>query len=52
MKTTEQCFGEDQLHDHALRPLYMKDLEAKVDDSDYDDEAWKAEFGAIYHEHY
>ncbi|KAK1435597.1 hypothetical protein QVD17_01363 [Tagetes erecta] len=56
MITTKQYLSEDQLYEPALRPSYMEDLDAKVNDVDYDvdydDEAWRAEFGTIYQQHY
>ncbi|KAJ0790472.1 putative plus-end-directed kinesin ATPase [Helianthus annuus] len=49
--TMKQYLAESRLPESALRPLYREDSDVKVND-DVDDEAWRAEFGAIYQNHY
>lgn len=57
MITMKQYLAESKLPESALQPLYRKDSDDVVQSSavryiDDDDQAWKAEFGAIYQEHY
>ncbi|KAI3825826.1 hypothetical protein L1987_07489 [Smallanthus sonchifolius] len=55
MITMKQYLAEDRLPESALRPFYREeeDSDVKVNDNDYDDDqAWRAEFGAIYQDHY
>lgn len=51
----KQYLAESRLPESALKPLYREDSDVAVHSSttpDYDDQAWRAEFGAIYQEHY
>ncbi|KAI3717924.1 hypothetical protein L1987_69854 [Smallanthus sonchifolius] len=55
MMTMKQYLAEDRLPESALRPFYKEeeDSDVKVNDNDYDDDqAWRAEFGPIYQDHY
>lgn len=52
MITMKQYLAGSRLPDSALRPLYREDSDVKVNDNDDDDQAWRAEFGAIYQDHY
>lgn len=54
MITMKQYLAESRLPESALRPLYREDSDIKVNDNvdDDDDQAWRAEFGAIYQNHY
>ncbi|XP_071693468.1 kinesin-like protein KIN-12F [Rutidosis leptorrhynchoides] len=52
MITMKQYLAESRLPESALRPLYREDSDIKVNDNDDDDQAWRAEFGAIYQDHY
>ncbi|XP_076911158.1 kinesin-like protein KIN-12C [Bidens hawaiensis] len=48
--TMKQYLAEDRLPESALRPFYKEDSEN--DGDDYDDQAWRAEFGPIYQDHF
>lgn len=50
----KQYLAEDRLPESALRPFYKEDSDVKANenDDDYDDQAWRAEFGPIYQDHY
>ncbi|KAI3686175.1 hypothetical protein L1987_79848 [Smallanthus sonchifolius] len=50
MITMKQYLAESRLPESALRPLYRDDSDIKVNDDE--DQAWRAEFGAIYQDHY
>lgn len=54
--TMKQYLAESRLPESALRsPLYRQDSDSLVHHDDAlqdDDQAWRAEFGAIYQEHY
>ncbi|PWA57236.1 kinesin motor family protein [Artemisia annua] len=52
MITMKQYLAESRLPESALRPLYREDSDVKTNDNDDDDQAWRAEFGAIYQDHY
>lgn len=55
INTMKQYLAESRLPESALKPLYREDSDVAVHSSttpDYDDQAWRAEFGAIYQEHY
>ncbi|XP_076895509.1 kinesin-like protein KIN-12C [Bidens hawaiensis] len=54
MITMKQYLAEDRLPESALRPFYQEnsDVKANENDDDYDDQAWRAEFGPIYQDHY
>ncbi|KAM7504252.1 hypothetical protein LguiB_003156 [Lonicera macranthoides] len=58
MITMKQYLAESRLPEAALRPPYRQESEtvaAQYDTTllqDDDDQAWRAEFGAIYQEHY
>ncbi|KVH99197.1 Kinesin, motor domain-containing protein [Cynara cardunculus var. scolymus] len=52
MITMKQYLAESRLPESALRPLYREDSDVKAHDNDDDDQAWRAEFGAIYQDHY
>ncbi|KAJ0102828.1 hypothetical protein Patl1_04030 [Pistacia atlantica] len=55
MNTMKQYLAESRLPESALQSLYRDDSDEAVHSSaipDYDDQAWRAEFGAIYQEHY
>ncbi|CAK7324552.1 unnamed protein product [Dovyalis caffra] len=49
MITMKQYMAESRLPESALQPLYREDSDNTIPD---DDQAWRAEFGAIYQEHY
>ncbi|KAL3851153.1 hypothetical protein ACJIZ3_013035 [Penstemon smallii] len=52
MNAMKQYLAESRLPEAALRPpLYREDSDVIHHDHD-DDQAWRAEFGAIYQEHY
>ncbi|KAF5796380.1 putative plus-end-directed kinesin ATPase [Helianthus annuus] len=51
MVTMKQYLAEDRLPESALRPFYREDSNVNEND-DVDDEAWRAEFGAIYQDHF
>ncbi|XP_011097785.1 kinesin-like protein KIN-12F isoform X2 [Sesamum indicum] len=53
MITMKQYLAESRLPEAALRPLYRQDSDTVHPDTiQDDDQAWRAEFGAIYQEHY
>ncbi|KAI3673850.1 hypothetical protein L6452_39980 [Arctium lappa] len=52
MITMKNYLAESRLPESALRPLYREDSDVKAHDNDDDDQAWRAEFGAIYQDHY
>lgn len=54
MITMKQYMAESKLPESALRPLYREDSDVAHNSSltPDDDQAWRAEFGAIYQEHY
>ncbi|KAK9268639.1 hypothetical protein L1049_000396 [Liquidambar formosana] len=55
MITMKQCLAESRLPESALRPLYQEDSDIAHSNTiplPDDDQAWRAEFGAIYQEHY
>ncbi|GLT56999.1 hypothetical protein SLA2020_300070 [Shorea laevis] len=54
MITMKQYLAESRLPESALQPLYREDSETAHNSMtpDDDDQAWRAEFGAIYQEHY
>ncbi|KAK8651759.1 hypothetical protein V6N13_141343 [Hibiscus sabdariffa] len=55
MVTMKQYLAESRLPESALQPLYREDSDVATQNSSatpYDDQAWRAEFGAIYQEHY
>lgn len=56
INTMKQYLAESKLPESALRPLYQEDSDMKHNNTTssyaYDDQAWRAEFGAIYQEHY
>ncbi|KAL5101230.1 hypothetical protein RYX36_005557 [Vicia faba] len=49
--TMKQYIAESKLPDSALKQLYREDSDVANNNKD-DDQAWRAEFGAIYQEHY
>jgi kinesin family protein 15 len=55
MITMKQYLAESKLPESALQPLYREDSDiAHNTATPYsdDDQAWRAEFGAIYQDHY
>ncbi|KAL5802341.1 hypothetical protein ACOSQ4_030646 [Xanthoceras sorbifolium] len=55
MVTMKQYLGESRLPESALQPLYHEDSDVAAVHSNAipdDDQAWRAEFGAIYQEHF
>ncbi|KAL0406987.1 UNVERIFIED_CONTAM: Kinesin-like protein KIN-12C [Sesamum latifolium] len=53
MITMKQYLAESRLPEAALGPLYRQDSDTVHHDTiQDDDQAWRAEFGAIYQEHY
>ncbi|XP_052177082.1 LOW QUALITY PROTEIN: kinesin-like protein KIN-12F [Diospyros lotus] len=55
MITMKQYLAESRLPESALRPLYREDSDVAYNTAslpDDDDQAWRAEFGAIYQDHY
>ncbi|KAL5164723.1 Kinesin-like protein KIN-12C [Glycine soja] len=51
----KQYTTESKLPESALQPLYREDSDVAHNPTSsytYDDQAWRAEFGAIYQEHY
>ncbi|XP_022843523.1 kinesin-like protein KIN-12F isoform X1 [Olea europaea var. sylvestris] len=56
MNTMKQYLAESRLPEAALRPLCREDSDIMHHDTTTlqhdDDQAWRAEFGAIYQEHY
>lgn len=55
MVTMKQYLAESRLPESALQPLYRQDSDVAhnttIPYAD-EDQAWRAEFGAIYQEHY
>ncbi|KAE8679150.1 hypothetical protein F3Y22_tig00111402pilonHSYRG00892 [Hibiscus syriacus] len=56
MFTMKHYLAESRLPESALQPLYREDSDVATQNSSAtpydDDQAWRAEFGAIYQEHY
>ncbi|KAG5546658.1 hypothetical protein RHGRI_018730 [Rhododendron griersonianum] len=52
MITMKQYLAESRLPESALRPLYREDSDNTATSLHDDDQAWRAEFGAIYQDHY
>ncbi|XWS09720.1 hypothetical protein CRYUN_Cryun39dG0013400 [Craigia yunnanensis] len=53
MITMKQYLAESRLPESALQPLYREDSDVAHNSAmPDDDQAWRAEFGAIYQEHY
>ncbi|KAL7217829.1 hypothetical protein ACSBR2_011123 [Camellia fascicularis] len=54
MITMKQYLQESRLPESALRPLYREDSDIAQNTTSVpdDDQAWRAEFGAIYQDHY
>ncbi|KAK7387142.1 hypothetical protein VNO78_27677 [Psophocarpus tetragonolobus] len=55
INTMKQYITESKLPNSALQPLYREDSDVAHNATSsyaYDDQAWRAEFGAIYQEHY
>ncbi|XP_022716801.1 kinesin-like protein KIN-12F isoform X2 [Durio zibethinus] len=52
MITMKQYLAESRLPESALQPLYRDDSAHNSSAIPDDDQAWRAEFGAIYQEHY
>ncbi|XP_017619988.1 kinesin-like protein KIN-12F isoform X1 [Gossypium arboreum] len=56
MVTMKQYLAESRLPESALQPLYREDSDVAASHNSsaipYDDQAWRAEFGLIYQEHY
>ncbi|KAI4307920.1 hypothetical protein L6164_031045 [Bauhinia variegata] len=55
MITMKQYLAESKLPESALQPLYREDSDVAHNNAIHyadDDQAWRAEFGAIYQEHY
>lgn len=53
MVTMKQYLAESKLPESALQPLYQDDSDmAHHTTIPDDDQAWRAEFGAIYQDHY
>ncbi|KAH7861374.1 hypothetical protein Vadar_025328 [Vaccinium darrowii] len=54
MITMKQYLAESRLPESALRPLYREDSDEHNTTTSLhdDDQAWRAEFGAIYQDHY
>ncbi|KAB2615548.1 kinesin-like protein KIN12B [Pyrus ussuriensis x Pyrus communis] len=50
MITMKQYMADSKLPESALQPLYRED--SVIPHNTDDDQAWRAEFGAIYQEHY
>lgn len=51
----KQYIAESKLPQSALKPLYREDSDDVLPQSSYpddDDQAWRAEFGAIYQDHF
>lgn len=52
----KQYLAESKLPESALKPLYGENSDVVHNGTTssyaYDDQAWRAEFGAIYQEHY
>ena len=52
MITMKQYLAESKLPESAIKPLYREDSDVVVHNNGDDDQAWRAEFGAIYQEHH
>ncbi|KAG5138459.1 hypothetical protein AAZX31_08G313800 [Glycine max] len=55
INTMKQYITESKLPESALQPLYKEDSDGAHNATfsyTYDDQAWRAEFGAIYQEHF
>ncbi|XP_045825037.1 kinesin-like protein KIN-12F [Trifolium pratense] len=56
INTMKQYLTESKLPESALKPLYQENSDTTHNDTTssyaYDDQAWRAEFGAIYQDHY
>lgn len=53
MITMKQYMAESKLPESALQPMYREDSDIPHNNTIVDDDqAWRAEFGAIYQEHY
>ncbi|RDX65045.1 Kinesin-like protein KIN-12F, partial [Mucuna pruriens] len=55
INTMKQYITESKLPESALQPLYREDSDVVHNATSsyaYDDQAWRAEFGAIYQDHY
>lgn len=53
MITMKQYMAESKLPESALQPMYREDSDIRHNNTIVDDDqAWRAEFGAIYQEHY
>jgi kinesin family protein 15 len=56
MITMKQYLAESKLPESALQPLYREDSDIAHSNTTTpysdDDQAWRAEFGAIYQDHY
>lgn len=52
MVTMKQYLAESRLPESALQPLYRDDSDIPQSTMPDDDQAWRAEFGAIYQDHY
>ncbi|XP_017408795.1 kinesin-like protein KIN-12F [Vigna angularis] len=55
INTMKQYITESKLPESALQPLYKEDSDVAHNAASsytYDDQAWRAEFGAIYQDHY
>lgn len=52
MITMKQYMAESRLPESALQPLYRDNSDGVHNTIPDDDQAWRAEFGAIYQEHY
>ncbi|KAF1890333.1 hypothetical protein Lal_00013587 [Lupinus albus] len=50
--TMKQYLAESKLPESALKQLYREESDVAVHNNADDDQAWRAEFGAIYQEHY
>ncbi|KAK7288515.1 hypothetical protein RIF29_01976 [Crotalaria pallida] len=53
--TVKQYLTESKLPESAMLPLYREDSDVVHNNATsytYDDQAWRAEFGAIYQDHY
>lgn len=50
--TMKQYLAESKLPESALQPLYHEDSNIAQNTIPDDDQAWRAEFGAIYQDHY
>ncbi|XP_004295861.1 PREDICTED: kinesin-like protein KIN12B isoform X2 [Fragaria vesca subsp. vesca] len=52
MITMKQYMAESKLPQSALQPMYREDSDIPHNTIPDDDQAWRAEFGAIYQQHY